>query len=501
MTNAKNKVIKNSFLYTFSSILVKAVGFLLLPLYTHFLTVEDYGIINLVTSFLNIGVLIVAFSLYRANIRFYNDYKDNKDELKKYYSSLINFIFLNGIMFFLIFFLLKDLISKLLFDNIDFFPIIFIALISLIFLSMHELYSSFLRANQEGKKLVTLNFILFSLTVTLKIIFIVIFRMGPTGFLLAQSIAYILYFLYMMIDLYSQKLYTFSLIDLKILTKLLKYSIPLIPHDTSTYIASFFSRMFLNKHTTLKEVGLYSVGMQFSSIIDLIQVSFNKAFQPWFFGMMKKGDKFSKRDIVNFSSILLLFYTITYMIIGLFSQEVILLLTPSKYALSWTVIPILVLAYSVKSIYYFFLNVVLYSENASKKLFIATITGSLADIIIAVILIPYLGMYGSAIAFVIAKVIVVIIIVVLSKKHLDIGYSVLKMLSIIIPSIIFMGVGLFFSYSLYETSFSFINLAYKFMVFILYMLFVYFANKKKIHSFFKSDNFKRFKDKLMKKQV
>ena len=49
--SAKSKVLENSFLYTFSSLLAKAVGFLLLPVYTLFLTPEDYGITNLVNSF------------------------------------------------------------------------------------------------------------------------------------------------------------------------------------------------------------------------------------------------------------------------------------------------------------------------------------------------------------------------------------------------------------------------------------------------------------------
>ena len=91
MTTRK-KVLENSFLYIFSSLLVKAVGFLLLPIYTLFLTTDDYGVTNLVTGFLNVATFIVAFSLYSAAIRFYIDFKDDRIKLKRLYGTIISFV-------------------------------------------------------------------------------------------------------------------------------------------------------------------------------------------------------------------------------------------------------------------------------------------------------------------------------------------------------------------------------------------------------------------------
>ena len=86
--SAKKKVLENSFLYTFSSLLVKAIGFMLLPVYTKFLTPDDYGITNLVNSFTGVASFIVAFSLYSAIIRFYVDYKSDREKLKRFYGSI-----------------------------------------------------------------------------------------------------------------------------------------------------------------------------------------------------------------------------------------------------------------------------------------------------------------------------------------------------------------------------------------------------------------------------
>src|SRR5699024_5885560 len=86
------RVLENSFLYTFSQLLVKGIGFLLLPLYTYFLTPDDYGIVNLINSFLQISLYIITFSLGSGIMRFYVDYNDNHKDLKRYLCTIIIFV-------------------------------------------------------------------------------------------------------------------------------------------------------------------------------------------------------------------------------------------------------------------------------------------------------------------------------------------------------------------------------------------------------------------------
>ena len=161
-------------------------------------------------------------------------------------------------------------------------------------------------------------------------------------------------------------------------------------------------------------------------------------------------------------------------------------MTNDNYMMAWTVITILVLV-SIKIII-FYISVIMFYKQAARKLFIATI--SLMDIIFAYLLVPPFGMYGSAIAFVLAKAIIVVIVVYLSKLYDDVGYRVIKMLSIIVPSLLFMIAGLYYSYTKYLTVFSLTNLAYKILIFMAYILFVYFTNKKVIDAF-KSGQIKR----------
>lgn len=483
---SRRKVLENSFLYIFSSLLTKAVGFLLLPIYTLFLTPDDYGITNLVSGFLHVATFIVAFSLYSAVIRFYTDYKEDHMKLKRFIGTINSFVLASGVFSLICGLMLKDFIVNWFFEGIAFFPIVFISLLSLVFVTMHTMHQSILQGMQQGKKLTIINITVFCIVVIIKLIFIGIFELGAVGVLLASLIVNIGYFIYMIIDLRKSDLIEWTL-DLGLLSESLKYSIPLMPHNLSTRIASFASRIFINKSRTLGDVGLYGIGMQFGNLIDLVQSSVNRAFQPWFFEMMSRNDEDNKREAIRLSNVLLIFYSLVYMGIGLFSQELVILMAANNYIMSWTVIPILVIGFSIKSIYYFYVNIIFFYKKAANKLFIASMIGSFADIVLAYILVPRFGMYGSAIAFVLAKVVLVTIVVYLSRIYDDIGYRASKMLGIVLPSLLFMGIGLYFSYTKYTIVFNWRNLIYKIIVLLIYLSFICYINRKTIAMIIKSN--------------
>ena len=487
--SAKNKVLENSFLYTFSSLLIRGASFLLLPLYTYFLTPEENGTINLVNSFIQIATFLIAFSLNSSIVRFFVEYQSNNEKLKRFLGTIIIFICISSTIFLIIGFVFNDILTNLLFDGISFYPIVVIALLTLAFITLHRTHQSTLQAMQRGRKLTVINLIVFAVQVVLNVFFIVLMQLGATGMLLAQLITYVGYVLFMMVDLSRNKLITIC-IDINILRDALKYSIPLLPHNLSTPIANFASRIFVNMNVSLSSVGLYSVAMQIGAIIDTVQVSVNKAFVPWFFNIMEERKSSNKKSIVELSNLLLILYSILFIIVGLFSQEAIIIMTADEYLMAWTIIPIFVLAYSVKSIYYFFVNILFYYKNAANKIFIASLTGSFADIILAFLLIPLYGMYGAAVAFLIARMIVVFIVIIISKRYDNI-YPLLKMFKIVMTSWLFMGIGLYFSYTMYWEVFSWWNVIYKSAILVIYLLYIYITNKEIINELIVSGKLKR----------
>src|SRR5699024_4278439 len=118
--------------------------------------------------------------------------------------------------------------------------------------------------------------------------------------------------------------------------------------------------------------------------------------------------------------------------------------------------------------------------------------------ILAFLLIPGLGMYGAAVAFLLAKIIVVIIVYLMAREHNDVGYRMLDMIKIIMISLIFMGIGLYFSYMNYLEEFSFLNVLYKFVILLFYIVLNYFINKNYKKKIIRSNQWKK---KLKKKKT
>lgn len=75
--------------YSFAQILTKAMGFLLIPLYTRYLLPADYGIVSTLAAIT--GILVVFYEMGQRNswIRFYYDYHGDKKELKEYFGTIL----------------------------------------------------------------------------------------------------------------------------------------------------------------------------------------------------------------------------------------------------------------------------------------------------------------------------------------------------------------------------------------------------------------------------
>ena len=79
----KKDVLKNSLFYTIGNLLLKAFSFFLIPLYTSYLSPEQYGILNLSTSFSSVVSMALMMGLQYSVIRFFADYKNDYIKIAK----------------------------------------------------------------------------------------------------------------------------------------------------------------------------------------------------------------------------------------------------------------------------------------------------------------------------------------------------------------------------------------------------------------------------------
>jgi O-antigen/teichoic acid export membrane protein len=81
----------------------------------------------------------------------------------------------------------------------------------------------------------------------------------------------------------------------------LVFGVPLIPHALSSSIISMTDRFFITNMVGLATTGVYTVGYQIGSIINLLASSFNNAYVPWLFEKLKANESKTKIKIVKFT--------------------------------------------------------------------------------------------------------------------------------------------------------------------------------------------------------
>lgn len=481
-SNSGSKVLFNSIIYSCSGLLLKCFSFFLLPLYTAYLTTEDYGITSVITSFISTASFVVAFSLFSAIMRFYVDLKDDPKKLKRFYGTISLFVFLSGIVCAVILTLLRQLVSKYLFSGIDYFPLIFVCLISLIFNCQHTIFDNILRSQQKAMKCSICSIAYFFITLTLNIVFVVVLKLGALGTLLATLIGYAAYTIYFVIEMSITHTIEFC-IDLKLLKAALKYSIPIMPHNLSTQIAVFISKLLISGSGTLAGLGVYTVASQFGHIADTIQGYVDSAYGPWLYEQLhNKGTEYKKiiRNNVN-----LLISVIGFFFVGisLFAQDYILLFIEKSYIDAWKYIPLIVAVFAIKTAYYFFVEILFYFKKAARKLFWATLTSSVLNIFLSYLFIPVWNVYGSIFADAISMFVRVAIVIVISRQYEDVGIRIRDFVKNFFIVEGFVVVGLLLSITQYQSVFSLLNFGYKVFITILYAVIAFVLNRKTVAAF------------------
>lgn len=466
--DSSRNVISNSIIYTACGLLQKCFSFFLLPLYTAYLSTNDYGVTSIANSFLATMAFVAAFSLYSAVSRFYVELKHDKEKLRRFYGTVLVFIFASCLTIGVILTIFRDSLTKYVFVGIDFYPVVLVCLVQLLFNCQHTLHTYILRSQQKAMKSSLLTLAYFFVTLGFNILFVVVCGMGALGVLLAGTISAAIYTVYFIADMCWHKEIRFCM-DFSLLKGALKYSIPIMPHNLSTQIAQLVSNVLIGGTSALSNLGIYSVAAQFANIADTVQNYVDSAYGPWLYEKLHDQEQGYKNSIRQVVGLLIAVIGLFMLGIALFAQDYILLLVQKSYASAWRYVPWIVLVFAIKTMYYFYVEVLFYYKKASRMLFIATLTGSIVNVVLSAFMIPQWGVYGSIVADGVAMVIRVGIIVFISKRFDDVGLCFRDFVLNILVVAVFIFIGLSLSYFKYQDTFSLVNFVYKIGIVLLYI--------------------------------
>ncbi|MBS3918871.1 MAG: oligosaccharide flippase family protein [Deltaproteobacteria bacterium] len=425
---------KSSAIYTITTILQNGIAFFLLPLYTRYLTPNDYGILAVVNSINGFLTIFLMLSLHGAMTRFYFDYRFEPEKLKAFWGTILTFILIFSIGVGGLLILFGQILFKPVIGEIPFWPFVVLGIGVVIFQPFFTIYLGLLQTREQTKKYAILSLTQFVVNVGLAISLVVFAGWGAEGPLTATLITAVLFFMTSIYALREDVVFGINKFYLK---EALRYSLPLVPHSLASQISNATGKLFLNYLVNTGSAGLYNIGFMFGSIIGVVSDGINKAYVPISMGILSTNKREELDHLKNIVLFLVVMYCLLGTVISLFSKEAIFILTTEAFYESYIIVPFLAFYFVLGGIYYFLVNILFFVKKATKFVAIGTGIGAVSNILLSWLLIPRYGLFGAAVATMLAQVIGTFFIGFIGHAFEIIHWEYRKFISIFILSAIF----------------------------------------------------------------
>ena len=400
--------LSDSSIYTLLNIVNKAIPFLLLPIIVRMLSVDDFGRYSLFITVESLLIPIVSLNLHAALSRHY--YYDGFN-LSEYLSTIIYSILGISLIFFILIFFLPESFINLLGLSSPYF--VQLAVISASIAGLIGMVSNLFRLQRKpwfyGAFSITQSLFLFLCI----FIFCVI---NPTYSMMVYGRFFyaILFFIVCMFLLKSRNYLKLTFRKFFFI-KALKFSLPTVVYSLSVFVFVSADRFFIKHFLGIKEVGFYSAIFQLSSIISILGMSINAAWMPWLFENLKKKNYQTNVFIVKLSYGLIF----SFLIIGLLSCLIFpffarIILPSNFHQYIYISIPIII-GFVFEGIYLIVSPYLFFAEKTKYNGYIGIIIACI-NVMLNIILVPYCGILGAAIAICCSYILLAIIFFIFSSK-------------------------------------------------------------------------------------
>lgn len=420
----KKILLKNTIIIFIGKIFTQFVTFLLLPLYTAYLTNADYGIIDLINTYISLFVPVITIQLEMATFRFLVDARKDREKETLIISTVINII----LKLTLIFAIIAIIVFQ--FINIRYCYLILLNIIVVIF---SNLFLQVARGFGKNSCYAVASSIIGIVTIILNVIGIVILKTGVPGILLSIIIANMLAIIYLYLKLDLNKYINLKLKDKSLTNELLKYSLPLVPNGISWWIFNVSDRTIISLLIGVSENGIYAVSNKFSSIyIGLFNI-FNLSWTESASKNINDSDKdtyFS--DVIN--TAFKIFATILILMIAVI-PFIFKYLVNVSFSDAYFYIPLLLSASLINVVASLYSGIYI-ALKKTKAVMNTSLISAIINILINIIFIKVIGLYAASFSTLISYLVIVIYRYFDLKKDILIKYDYKSIFMIILLLII-----------------------------------------------------------------
>ncbi|HKF83845.1 MAG TPA: oligosaccharide flippase family protein [Solirubrobacterales bacterium] len=414
--------------YTAASIVSKVIAVALLPLYTRYLTTEDYGAAEILFAAVVAASIIIRLGLIEAILRFF--YLDDEDPARVVSGTFAGLFWLStvGALVALPF---AGPLSELLLPNPEDLggsapELVRIAIGGLWVLTMWEFMLTLFRLEERARAFFVTTILNVVAAIGLTVILVVGLDEGARGLLLG-SYATGAVFVAGLIALQWRRL---SLrFDPALLRRLFRFGLPTMPAEVSLYALNFVDRLIIVRSLGLAEAGLYALGVKFAQAVNVLVRGFQLAWPPLAYSI--RDDEEARR---TYATVVTLFVAgCAFVVTGmwLFSRWIVRALADPKFFDSYEVIGLITVAVTLYALY--LVLVVILGRTGRTEFNLPAALGALVvNVVLNLLLVPRLEIVGAALALVASYLVVLGLMYVFTQRLFPVPYEWGRLLRVVL---------------------------------------------------------------------
>jgi len=361
----------------------KAIAFILAPLYSYYLSVEQYGTMDLITTTANLMLPFICLDVYEATFRFASDHKYSESE--KLSTSL--FLCLPAIIIYIIICLLYSFspnISK---------TILYTGAFVLLD-AVNAVLAQHLRGSNRMVAYGMTGIINSVVLLISSVLFLVTLKRGLNGWCISFLLAKFANLVFAVFSIKLPRYLSHKSVNKSLMIEFLKYSVPLVPSATMWWIMNASDRYMLALFIGTAATGIYAVGNKIPSLLSILENIFYQAWQTSAINAFEKKERDRIYSVV-FSNY---FYVMTVGVAGvlLVAKLAITFLFAENYHSAWICMGPLTVGVMVHALAGN-LGTLYTTFKKTKGALITTIAGAGCNILLNTFIIPVLGTLGAAI--------------------------------------------------------------------------------------------------------
>ena len=358
--------------FTICGFLQKGIAFLTTPIFTRILTTEQFGIVSVYNTWVEVISILCTFNLFYGG--FNNGMRDYKDERDKYVSAIQGLITMMTVGWICIYFIGRPFFNDLLEQKT---PIILLMFAQIVCSAALSLWAGRERFEYRYKTLViiTVANTFFASTVPIIAILLTTEDNGANARIITQAITTIcicgMVYIHNLIKgkhFFSAQLWKTAFL----------FNLPLLPHYLSTMILNHSDRIMIGKMVGSSEAAIYSVAYSAAMILNILSTSINQSFAPWIYGEIEKK-RYNKIPAVG--NAMFAGLALVLMMLIIFAPECIFLFAGRKYSDAVKIIPSVTSSLYFLFMYQIFANVEFYYKR-NKFIAYASVMGAVTNLVL-----------------------------------------------------------------------------------------------------------------------